>query len=185
MKFNKLTFIVALSVFTFLSCNDDDDVINPLNEGVNITLRNTLQDLGENEGSYPSLFGQPDNAYDEFATLSDSTTEFANALAQDNTPAGDVSGLYSIDFTKNSIKYNLIAATDDPFWANIASVFGVFPSGKFDRYYYTFSEPHNISGFSSNNSSVNLRIDSETVIVVEIGEGFNVSPGASFTITLN
>jgi hypothetical protein len=187
MKFNKTLIIAFLSIVTLISCDSDDDSTpaTSLNEGVDITMRNTLQDPGEDEGSYPSLFGQPDDAYDEMATLSNSTTEFATALAQNETPAGDINGLYSIDFTENSISYTLIAAVDDPFWANIATVFGVFPSGKFDRYYYTFSEPHNISSFTSNNSSINLRIDSETVIVVEIGEGFDVSPGASFTITLN
>ncbi len=188
MKIIKTLFIAFLSILTLLSCNDDDDNNTPqptsLNEGVNITMRNTLQNPGETEGTYASIFGQPDDAYDEFATLSNSTTEFATALARTGTPAGDVNGLYSINFTETTIEYTLIAEEDDPFWLNVADVFGVIPADKFDRYYYTFSEPHNISGFSSNNSSVNLRIDSDTVIVVEIGEGFNVSTGNSFSITL-
>ncbi|WP_298518624.1 hypothetical protein [uncultured Kordia sp.] len=188
MKNIKITFLAIISSLTLLSCDSDDDnttQLPPLSEGVNITLRNTLQDPGENENTYPSLFGQADDAYDEFATLSNDTTEFATALAQNGTPAGDISGLYNINFTSNTIEYALIAAIDDPFWSNIADVFGVFPAGKFDRYYFTFSQPHNISGFSSSTNAVNLRIDSETVIVVEIGEGFDVSPGAAFSITLN
>lgn len=188
MKINNIVFIAFLSILIFSSCSDDDDNNTPalpLTQGVEITLRNTLQNPGEAEATYASIFGQPDNAYDEFATLSNSTTEFATALAQTGTPAGDVNGLYSINFTETTIEYTLIAAEDDPFWLNVADVFGVIPAGKFDRYYYTFSEPHNISGFSSNNSSVNLRIDSDTTIVVEIGEGFNVSNGATFSISLN
>jgi len=35
------------------------------------------------------------------------------------------------------------------------------------------------------NSSVNLRIDSDKVLVVEIGEGYDFKPGQNFTITLN
>ncbi|MEP2935769.1 MAG: hypothetical protein ABJM06_14850 [Gilvibacter sp.] len=184
----KTTMLSMILSLGFISCDNDDDntpTPTPLNEGVNMTMRNTLQDPGEAEGTYPALFGQPDDAYDEMATLSNSTIEFATALAQTGTPAGDVSGLYSIDFTEDKISYSLIADPADPFWANIASVFGVFPNGKFDRYYYTFSEPHNITSFTSNNSFVNLRIDSETVIVVEIGAGFEVAPGAAFEITLN
>jgi len=49
-------------------------------------------------------------------------------------------------------------------------VFGEFPEGKFDRYYFTFSEPHNVGSFTSSNESVSLRVDSPTVLVVEIGE---------------
>ncbi|WP_299278923.1 hypothetical protein [uncultured Psychroserpens sp.] len=188
MKIYRTLILASLSILTFTSCDSDDDnstPTTPLNEEVNMTMRNTLQDPGEDEGTYPALFGQPDDAYDEMATLSNSTIEFATALAQNGTPAGDVNGLYSIDFTESTISYSLIADPSDPFWANIADVFGVFPNGKFDRYYYTFSEPHNISSFTTNNSSVNLRIDSDTVIVVEISEGFVVTPGASFSIILN
>ncbi len=156
--------------------------IPPLNEGVNITLRNTLQDPNEAEVTYASLFGQADDAYDEFATLSNSTSEFATALAQAGTPAGDISGLYNIDFTENSINFTVLPDNTDPFWAN---VFGLFPAGKVDRYYFTFSEPHNISSFSSDNSSLNVRIDSDTVIVVELTEGYNLQPGVTFNVTLN
>ena len=183
MKFNPLFLFALLGILSFSSCNnDDDDVSQPLTEGVNITLRNTLQDPNEAEGTYAALFGQADDAFDEFATLSNTTTEFATALAQAGTPLGDISGLYNIDFTENSIAFTLSPAADDPFWQN---VFGVFPAGKFDRYYFTFSEPHNISSFSSTNSAVNLRIDSETVIVVEISEGYDMNPGIAFSISLN
>jgi len=62
-----------------------------------------------------------------------------------------------------SSQAHVFASLNDPFWA---MVFGVFPAGKFDRYYLTFSEPHNIESSTSSNSSVNLRIDSDTVVVV-------------------
>ena len=156
--------------------------VPPLNEGVNIRLRNTLQDPGEAEVTYASLFGQADDAYDENGVLSNSRSEFPTALAQVGTPAGDISGLYDIDFTENSIDFTVLPDNTDPFWSN---VFGLFPAGKVDRYYFTFSEPHNISGFSSENSSLNVRIDSETVIVVELTEGYDLQPGVVFSVTLN
>ncbi len=184
MKFSKLILLALLGVLTFSSCGNDDEevVVQPLTEGVNITLRNTLQDPGEAEQTYPSLFSLADDAFDEAATLSTASSEFATALAQPGTPFGDISGLYDINFTENSISFNLLPSATDPFWQN---VFGVFPAGKFDRYYFTFSAPHNIAGFTSNNSSVNLRIDSDTVIVVEISEGYDMNPGISFSISLN
>ncbi len=182
MKLNKILFLALLGIFSMSSCGNDDADLQPLAEGVDITLRNTLQDPNEAEVTYPSLFGQADDAYDELATLSNSSTEFATALAQAGTPAGDINGLYAIDFMENSIRFNVLPDNSDPFWTN---VFGLFPAGKTDRYYFTFSEPHNISGFSSDNSSLNLRIDSETVIVVELSEGYDLQPGVSFSVTLN
>lgn len=182
MKLNKILFFVFLGILAFSSCKDDDEDTQPLSEGVNITLRNTLQDPNEEEVTYASLFGQTDDAFDEFATLSNSISEFATALAQAGTPAGDISGLYNIDFTESSISFSVLPDASDPFWSN---VFGLFPAGKADRYYFTFSEPHNISGFSSTNSSLNVRIDSETVIVVELSEGYDLQPGVAFSITLN
>ena len=182
MKLNRILFFALLGVLAFSSCKDDDDNTQPLTEGVNITLRNTLQDPNEAEVTYPSLFGQADDAYDEFATLSNSTTEFATALAQAGTPAGDINGLYSINFTETTISFSVLPDDTDPFWVN---VFGLFPAGKTDRYYFTFSEPHNITGFTSTNSSLNVRIDSDTVIVVELSEGYDLQPDVSFTVDLD
>ena len=182
MKFNKILFFTLLCILAFSSCKEEEEEILPLTEGVNITLRNTLQDPGETEVTYPSLFGQADDAYDESATLSNSTAEFATALAQTGTPAGDINGLYNIDFTETEINFTVLPDNTDPFWVN---VFGLFPAGKTDRYYFTFSEPHNITGFSSTNSSLNVRIDSDTVIVVELSEGYDLQPDVSFTVDLN
>ena len=182
MNLNKISLFFFIGILLFTSCNDDDDQKQPLSEGINITLRNTLQDPGEAEVTYASLFGQADEAYDEFATLSNATTEFSTALAQTGTPAGDISGLYAIDFTENSINFTVLPDNTDPFWTN---VFGLFPAGKVDRYYFTFSEPHNITGFSSSNASLNVRIDSDTVIVVELSEGYDLKPDVVFNVTLN
>jgi len=180
----KFLFLALLSILVLISCDKDDDATEttPLSEGVHITLRNTLQDPGEAEVTYPSLFGQADDAYDEFAILSNTSVEFATALAQNGTPAGDLNGLYSIDFTENSIKFSVLPDDIDPFWTN---VFGLFPAGKTDRYYFTFSQAHNITGFSSSESRVNVRIDSDTVIVVELSEGYDLQPDVEFNISLN
>jgi len=185
MKFSKLILFAAFGLLVFASCGDDDDVKTPLNEGLNITMRNTLQDPGETEVTYASLFGQADDAYDEFATLSNTTEEFPTALAQTGTPVGDISGLYSIDLTENSISFTVLPELDDPFWGGFAEIFGVTPAGKTDRYYLTFSESHNISDFTTNGTGINLRLDSDNIVVVEVGEGFDVQPGASFIINLN
>lgn len=178
MKLNNIAIFALLTLLTLSSCGDDP----ALTEGVNITLRNTLQNPNEAEGTYAALFGQADDAFDESATLSASSSEFSTALAQAGTPLGDISGLYNIDFTENSIDFTLLPSATDPFWQN---VFEVFPAGKFDRYYFTFSEAHSISGFTSSNSSVSLRIDSDSIIVVEISEGYDMNPGISFKIDLN
>lgn len=179
MNFSKIVLFALVGILTLSSCGDDNEA---LTEGISITLRNTLQDPGEVEGTYAALFMQADDAFDELATLSNTSSEFATALAQPGTPFGDISGLYEIDFTESKIDFTLLPSADDPFWSR---VFEVFPAGKFDRYYFTFSEPHNISGSSSNNSSVRLRIDSETVVVVEISEGYDMNPGTTFSIDLN
>lgn len=178
----KIILLSLMSLGIFTSCGDDEAESSPaLTEGTSITLRNTLQDPGEAELSYPSLFGLDDNAFDEFATLSNSTTEFTGALAQDDTPFGDISGLYEIDFTENSISFTLLPDNTDPFWP---MQFGVFPDGKFDRYYFTLSNNHNISEANSNDENVSLRIDSDNVIVVELSSGYDFNPGKAFTISL-
>lgn len=172
--------VLALLFGLLLSAGPADaQAGDPLPVGADVTLRNTLQDPGEPETPFPALFGQPVDAFDENGTVSDGTPEFPTALAQPGTPVGDISGLYEIDMTGDSISFTMLPAADDPFWVN---VFGDFPAGKFDRYYFTFSEPHNISGFTSNNSAVALRIESPRVVVVEIGEGYKMSPPRSFTI---
>jgi len=134
MKSFRIISVALLSITILISCGEDDQA---LKEGLQITLRNTLQDPGEVEGTYPGLFGLADDAFDEFATLSFSLTEFDGALGQTGTPFGDINGLYKIDFTESSIEFTLLPDGTDPFWP---MQFGTFPAGKFDRYYFTFSE---------------------------------------------
>ena len=138
MNFNKILLLALFGILAFSSCKDDDDP-QPLNEGVNITLRNTLQDPNEAEVTYASLFGQADDAYDEFATLSNSTSEFATALAQEGTPVGDISGLYNIDFTENDITFTVLPELSDPFWGGFAEIFGVTPAGKTEILFHLFN----------------------------------------------
>lgn len=188
MNLNKVLFFVLIGILTFTSCKDDDDSTPALSEGVNISLRNTLQNPNEAEGTYAALFMQPDDAFDEMSTISELAVEFPTALAQPASATGlqfDVSGLYEINFDGSSISFKTIAAEDDPFWGGFAEVFGTFPEGKFDRYYFTLSENHNIESFTSSNSNVNLRIDSDRIFVVEIGGGYELTAATSFTISLN
>jgi len=184
MKLTKTLFAAAFTAVALSACNSSDNdgnvTKNILLEGMNITLRNTLEE-GGSEGSFPSLFGQVDDAFDESGTLSFSESEFPTALAQADV-AGGISGLYDIDLNADSINFTMLPAADDPFWVN---VWGEFPAEKFDRYYLTFSEPHNITSATSSNSSVRLRIDSDTVAVVEISEGYDMNPPTSFSISLN
>jgi len=184
MKISKKLFPIVLSALTLSACSSNDDNATtqsgPLSAGVEITMRNTLQEGGP-EAAYPTLFGLADDAYDEIGTLSFSASEFPTALAQPDSPAGNISGLYDIDLNADSINYTMLPSADDPFWSN---VFSVFPAGKFDRYYFTFSEPHGITGSTSSDSAVSLRIDSETTIVVEIAEGYDMNPPMSFSISL-
>lgn len=179
----KLLFLTVICLSSFSSCgDDDDDKASALVVGTEITLRNTLQDPGEEEGTYPGLFGLADDAFDEFATLSNTASEFTGALGQTGTPFGDINGLYNIDFTDSSIEFTLLPDSTDPFWP---MQFGVFPDGKFDRYYFTLSQNHNITSATSNDSTVRLRIDSDNVIVVELSSGYDFNPGKSFSINLN
>ena len=188
MSSNKLLFFAILGFLVFSSCGDDDDEKLPLSEGISITLRNTLQNPNEAEGTYAALFMQADDAFDEMSTISESAVEFPTALAQPASATGlqfDVNGLYEINIDGSSINFKTIAAEDDPFWGGFAEVFGTFPDGKFDRYYFTLSEDHNIESYTSSNSNVNLRIDSDRVFVVEIGGGYELTATTSFTISLN
>jgi len=183
MNLTRILVLTLIGLMSLSSCgDDDDDNVKPLKEGVEITLRNTLQDPNEDEVTYASILGAADDAYDENATLSNTTTEFATALAQNGTPLGDISGLYSINFTETTIEFSVLPDSSDAFWSR---VYGLFPTGKFDRYYFTFSEAHNIAGFTSDNSSLNVRIDSDKVIVVELTAGYDLQPGVSFTVNLN
>ncbi len=170
-----LTIAVAVIV---AACGSD---AGPLSGAGDITLRNTLEEGGGPETAFPALFGLPEDAFDEAGSFSAETSEFPAALAQPETPLGEISGLYDIDFTEGQVTFTLLPTADDPFWVN---VFEVFPEGKFDRYYFTFDGGHGVTGFESSDDTVTLRIDSSTVLVVEISEGYDMNPGTTFTIDL-
>ncbi|MEM9338059.1 MAG: hypothetical protein AAGA66_04975 [Bacteroidota bacterium] len=169
-----LIILFALSIFTF-SCKDDDNgTVTPITIGSSVVINNTFQSDGFTSGTelpVEQLFELDEGAL--FATSSvTSDTEFPAYLL----------GLYDVDISENSITYELVAGTDDPTYG---ALYRVLEPGTFDRYYLNFATPQNVTGFTSDNSSVNLRIDSNTSLVVEIGEGFDFRPGATFTITLN
>ncbi len=174
----KRLIAVAIAAASLLAACGGDSGVVP--EGADVTLRNTLEEDSP-EIAFPALFELPDDAFDENGTVSFESSEFTAALAQPGTPMGDISGLYDIDINADSIAFTLLPTADDSFWVN---VFGVFPAGKFDRYYLTFSEPHGITSGTSSNESVSLRVDSDTVAVVEISEGYDMNPGMEFTIDL-
>ncbi|MDP5140639.1 MAG: hypothetical protein NWP83_09250, partial [Spirosomaceae bacterium] len=88
---------------------------------------------------------------------------------------------YDIDLDRKKIKFEVVAKAGD---ATYGDLFRVLESGTTDRYYFTFKDAQNVDNFKSDNSSVKLRIDSDKVLVVEIGEGYDFKPGQSFTITL-
>ncbi|MDO6473283.1 hypothetical protein [Maribacter sp. 1_MG-2023] len=142
--------------------------------GESIAIRNTFQGIEITDGveeKIEDLFGAPAGSLEATATVIEGV-EFPAYLL----------GLYDIDVDENSIEYTLVAQADDP---NYGSLFRTIEAGSFDRYYITFGLEHNVESFTSSDTAVNLRVDSDTILVVEIGEGFVFEPGASFTITLN
>ncbi|GAA0724796.1 hypothetical protein GCM10009430_29590 [Aquimarina litoralis] len=167
--------IAIVSTSFFISCDsDDDNNAPPINTGVSVTVANTFQSATITSGvetAIEDLFMQPAGSLEATANISDAT-EFPAYLL----------GLYDIDIDQNSISFELVAEANDP---NYGPLFRTLEPDTFDRYYLTFDEAQNVKGFSSSNSSVNLRIDANNILVVEIGEGFEFQPGASFTITLN
>ena len=174
MKYLNIMFVALaiLSLVSFSSCKKDD--MNPLTLGSTLTVTNTLQSDGVTSGvetPIEPLFGLEENALAATATISEGV-EFPNYLL----------GLYDIDIAENSISFELVAEANDP---NYSAFFRTLEAGTYDRYYLTFEDSQNVSGFTSSDSSVNLRIDSDKILVVEIGEGFNFNPGTTFTITLN
>ncbi|WP_405205379.1 hypothetical protein [Aquimarina sp. LLG6339-5] len=172
-----ITYFLILSlVFTSLiSCDsDDDNTPSPITAGISVTVANTFQSTTITNGvetAIEDLFMQPAGSLEATATI-ENAIEFPAYLL----------GLYDIDIDQNTISFELVAQTGD---ATYGDLFRTLETGTFDRYYFTFDEPQNVSGFTSDNDSVSLRIDSNSVLVVEIGAGFNFNPGASFTITLN
>ncbi len=173
MKFSKLNFSI-LSLFaallTFSSCSDDPAITT----GSSVTVTNTFQSTAftmDAELDIEGLFMAPAGSLAASATVGEGV-EFSNYLLN----------LYDIDIDENSIAFTCVAQSDDPTYGTL---FRILEPNTFDRYYFTFAEAQNVNGFSSSNSSVNLRVDSDNVLVVEIGEGYDFKPGQNFTITLD
>ena len=176
-KSNFFLFVFICSLVSLTSCRDKDDdnpMTTPVNLGSSVTVTNTFQSnafTSGNEQAIEDLFQVPAGSLAATANVG-SAVEFPAYLLN----------LYDIDIDDSSISFEVVAAADDPTYGDL---FRILEEGTTDRYYLTFDEAQNVNDFSSSNSSVNLRVDSDKVLVVEIGEGYDFKPGQSFTITLN
>lgn len=176
-KFNFLFLGILFSLVTFTACNDDtddNDPILPITLGSSVIATNTFQSTAFTNGTEEAiedLFQVPAGSLAATANVGNAV-EFSAYLL----------GLYDIDIDENSISFEVVAQDGDETYGDL---FRTLEAGTTDRYYLTFDQAQNVNGFTSNNSSVSLRTDSDKVLVVEIGEGFDFNPGATFTITLN
>ena len=174
MKQSKLYFSflgLLVSLFTFTSCGDDE---TPVTTGSSVTVTNTFQSTAftsDAELAIEDLFQVPAGSLAASATVS-SGVEFPAYLLN----------LYDIDIGENSISFEVVAQPDD---ANYGDLFRIIEADTYDRYYFTFDDAQEIEGYTSSNSSVKLRVDSDKVVVVEIGEGYDFKTGQNFKITLN
>ena len=177
MQFTKFSLVLSgllFSVIAFTACGDDDDMSVPVALGSSVTVTNTFQSTAFTNGdelAIEALFQVPEGSLAATANVG-TAVEFPAYLL----------GLYDIDIDEKSISFELVAQAGDPTYGDL---FRTLEAGTVDRYYLTFGEDQKVNDFSSNDPNVNLRIDSDRVLVVEIGEGFDFNPGASFTITLN
>jgi len=174
-KFNFLVVAILFSLVTFTSCSDDDsDDSTPIATGANVTVTNTFQSTAftmDAELAIEALFMQPAGSLAASATVGYGV-EFSDYLLN----------LYDINIDENSITFTVVAAQDDPTYGDL---FRILEPATFDRYYFTFDEAQNVSSGSASNASVDLRVDSDRVIVVEIGANYDFKPGQSFVVTLN
>jgi hypothetical protein len=168
MKFTKTILFFGLTLSTlFISCE------KPIIKNSSVTVTNTFQSTaftGGTELAIEALFKAPAGSLAATANVNDDV-EFPNYLI----------GLYNIDLDRKKIKFEVAAKTGD---STYGSLFRILEAGTTDRYYFTFAEAQNVNNFKSDNPSVKLRIDSDKILVVEIGEGYDFKPGQSFTITL-
>ena len=177
MKFSPSILVLSgLLVLTcsISSCDKDHNRKDPISLGSSVTATNTFQSVaftGGVELAVENLFQVP----------AGSLAATANVGAAVEYPAY-LLNLYDIDISERSISFKVVAQAGDPTYGNL---FRVLEPGTVDRYYLTFGQSQNVKSFSSSNSSVKLRIDSDRILVVEIGEGYDFKPGQNFTITLN
>lgn len=171
MKISNIFLFGLLSLSFFISCDSDDD---PITLGTGVTVTNTFQSIAFTNGSEEAieeLFQVPEGSLAASSAVS-SAVEFSAYLLN----------LYDIDIAEDRISFEVVAMEGDPTYGDL---FRILEEGTTDRYYLTFDEDQNVSGFTVNNAAVNLRIDSDRVLVVEIGEGYDFKPGQSFVINLN
>ena len=177
MSFSKLNpFFGYLFLFgsAIASCDkDEDNAESPVELGSRVTVTNTFQSTAFTNGTELAI-------EDLFQVSAGSLAVTSNVSDNVEFPAY-LLNLYDIDIDENSITFEVAAASDDPTYGDL---FRILEPDTFDRYYFTFDEPQNVKSFSSSNASVNLRLDSANVLVVEIGEGYDFNPDQAFTITL-
>ncbi|MEM7572694.1 MAG: hypothetical protein AAF433_07330 [Bacteroidota bacterium] len=177
---NKRTnfLLMLLAVILAFSACDDDDSTSPILLGAEITVTNTLQTAAD-----PSMGGTGgvETPIETVFGLAPGSFRLSTAVSNGIEFPGYLDGLYDIDFFENRITYNLVAPADHPIYSNF---FRTIEANTFDRYYFEFTEAHNIESGSADNSSVNFSILSDTRILIEIGEGFDFNPGSSFSISL-
>ncbi len=178
MKSSKLNFLflgLLFSLSLFTSCDSEDDTpVIPITLGSSVTVTNTFQSTaftGGTEETIEDLFQMPAGSLAATANVG-AAVEFSAYLL----------GLYDININENSISFEVVAQEGDPTYGEL---FRILEAGTTDRYYLTFGSAQEVSSFSASNAAVNLRIDSDRILVVEIGEGYDFKPGQSFTITLN
>lgn len=175
MKLSKVNLLILgllLSIATFSSCGPNFPF--SIFYGSQVTVTNTFQSDAFTNGAelaIEDLFQVPAGSLAATARVGPSV-EFSAYLL----------GLYDIDIDKNDITFEVVAASDDPTYG---ALFRILEPNTYDRYYLTFDKAQNVNSFSSSDPAVNLRIDSNKILVVEIGEGFDFQPGATFTITLD
>ena len=181
LDFVKNLLLLLIAGLFIISCSNDDNLVDnsvvtlptPVSLGSTVTVTNTLQSdaiTGGIETSIENLFNVEAGSLAATNVVSDSL-EFPSYLLN----------LYDINISTDAITFELVAQEGDE---NYGDFFRVLEEGTTDRYYFTFDTDQNVSGFTSDNESVNLRIDASNILVVEIGEGFNFMPGETFTITL-
>ena len=152
-KFNVLFLGLFLSFATITSCGDDDDDITvPITLGSSVTVTNTFQSTAftmDAELAIEDLFQAP----------AGSLAAIANVGAAVEFPAY-LLNLYDIDIDENTISFEVVAQEGD---ATYGDLFRVLEADTYDRYYLTFNNAQELNGFTSSNSSVNLRIDSNKI----------------------
>ncbi len=171
-KFNILVLGILFSAFTFTSCDKDDKTAVVV--GSSVTVNNTFQSIAFTNGAELAI-------EDLFQVPAGSLYATANVGNGVEFPAY-LLNLYDIDISENMISFEVVAQEGDPTYGDL---FRVLEAGTVDRYYLTFDTAQNVKKSSASDAAVNLRTDSDRVLVVEVGEGFDFRPGASFTISLN